>query len=78
MEFKPFKGGIGKDQVRQSVSGSIGWFMDVPHRPFYNKHGEPMSEVEWSERVTDPSYQRITYTKRPAGKPCGPSGSGMT
>jgi hypothetical protein len=57
------RGEIDKDQLRQSVSGSSGRFMDWPRPPFYDKHGEPMSEVEWCERSKSRSYQQIVYTK---------------
>jgi hypothetical protein len=62
------RGEIDKDQLRQSVSGSFGWFMDWPASPFYDKRGEPLSEGEWRERSKDPSYQRIAYTKLPRKK----------
>jgi hypothetical protein len=50
------RGDIDKDQIRQSVLGPLEWFMDGPAPPFYDKHGEPMSAGEWSERSKNPSY----------------------
>jgi hypothetical protein len=54
---------LDKDQLRQSVSGPIEWFMDWRAPPFYDKHGELLSEGEWCERSRDPSCQWIIYTK---------------
>jgi hypothetical protein len=62
------RGETDRDQFRLSVSGSIAWFLGWAHPPFYDKHGEPMSEGDWSARFKNPSYQRIAYTRLPGKK----------